>query len=304
MGVLLAARVVQALGAGSGPVVARAIVRDLYERDRAARMLAAMGTAQALTPILAPVLGGWVHVAAGWRAVFFALAAFGALFLAGAVAMVRETNVYAGPRAPRAGDEPSRLARLLSDRAFLGYVAVMALMFSGQFAFIAGSSFALITILGVAPQIYGFCFGSVAVGLMLGNLVSVRLTARAGIDRMILAGTMLGTVAGVVLAALPWLGVATVTTVIAPMFCFALALGLVLPNAMAGAIGPYPRMAGTASAVVGFVQMTASALYTIAVGHFYDGTLRPMTTAVATAGLAAMVGFWLLTWRRRTAGSA
>lgn len=300
MGVLLAARVVQALGAGAGPVVARAIVRDLYDRDRAARMLAAMGTAQALTPILAPVLGGWVHVAAGWRAVFFVLAGFGALFLLGAIGIVRETNVHAGPRGPRADDEPSRLARLLTDRAFLGYVAVMALMFSGQFAFIAGSSFALIVVLGVSPEVYGLCFGSVAIGLMIGNFLSVRLTSRLGIDRMILAGTVFGAMAGVVLAALPWLGVATVPTVIVPMFCYALGLGLVFPNAMAGAIAPYPLMAGTASAVVGFVQMTGSALYAIAVGHLYDGTLRPMTTAVATAGIAALVGFWLLTWRRRT----
>ncbi len=298
MGTLLAARVVQAVGAGSGPVVARAIVRDLYERERAARMLAAMGTAQALTPILAPVLGGWVHVAAGWRAVFVVLAGFGTLFLLGAVAIVRETNVHAGPRAPRRSDEPSRLARLLTDRAFVGYVAVMALMFSGQFAFIAGSSFALIAVLGVSPEIYGLCFGSVAVGLMTGNFLSIRLTSRLGIDRMILAGTIFGATAGVVLAVLPWLGIATVPTVIVPMFGYALGLGLVFPNAMAGAIAPYPLMAGTASAVVGFVQMTGSALYTIAVGHFDDGTLRPMTTAVATAGLAALAGFWLLTWRR------
>jgi MFS transporter, DHA1 family, multidrug resistance protein len=303
MRVLLAARVVQAVGAGCGPVVARAMVRDLYERERAARMLGAMGTAQALTPILAPIVGGWVHVAAGWRAVFFVLAGFGTLFLLGALGIVPETNVYAGPRAPRAADEPSRLARLLADRAFVGYVLVMALMFSGQFAFISGSSFALMVVLGVSATTYGVCFGSVAVGLMLGNFLSVHLTPRLGIDRMILAGTAFGAAAGAILAALAWMGVATVATVIVPMFCFALGLGLVLPNAMAGAIGPYPTMAGTASAVLGFVQMTGSALYAMAVGHLDDGTLRPMTTAVASAGAAALAGFWMLTWRCRQPGA-
>ena len=294
MGVLIAARVVQALGAGSGPVIARARVRDLYEPQRAARMLAAMGTAQAVTPILAPILGGWVHVLAGWRAVFFVLTGFGVLFCAGALAVVPETNVHAGAASAPAGDGPSRLVTLLSDRAFLGYVLVLALMFSGQFAFIAGSSFALIGVLGVTPTVYGVCFGSVACGLMLGNFLSVHLTARVGIDRMIRLGTAVGAGAGTLMAALAWLGIASVATVIVPMFAVALGLGLVMPNAMAGAIGPFPRMAGLASAVLGFLQMTGSALYAIAVSQFDDGTLRPMTTAVATAAVAALAAFTLL----------
>src|SRR6058998_884220 len=295
MSLLIAARVVQALGAGSGPVIARAVVRDLYEPERAARVLAAMGTAQALTPILAPIIGGWVHVLAGWRAVFVVLGAFGSAFLLTAWRIVPETNVYAGARAAEPG---GRVAALLRHPRYAAYVAAAALMFSGQFAFITGSSFALITILGVSPTAYGLCFGAVAVGLMAGNVVSVRVGPRLGIDTMIRGGTVIGAAAGVVMAALAWAGLASVATVIAPMFCYAFGLGWVLPNAMAGAIGPFPRMAGLAAAGAGFVQLTGSALYAIAVSRTYDGTLRPMTTAVATAGLAAFVTFaWLL--RRR-----
>jgi len=86
--------------------------------------------------------------------------------------------------------------------------------------------------------------------------------------------------------------------VIGPMFVFAVGLGLTLPNGMAGAVGPFPRMAGLAAAVAGFLQMTGSALYSVAVGHFYDGTARPMTTAIALAGVAALVCFWRLRGRR------
>jgi len=204
---------------------------------------------------------------------------------------VPETNVYAGARG---AGEGGGLAALLRHPRYAAYVAAAALMFSGQFAFITGSSFALITILGVPPTVYGLCFGAVAVGLMAGNFVSVRLGPRLGIDTMIGGGTMIGAAAGVVMAALAWAGVASVATVIAPMFCYAFGLGWVLPNAMAGAIGPFPRMAGLAAAGAGFVQLTGSALYAIAVSHTYDGTLRPMTTAVATAGIAALVTFALL----------
>jgi MFS transporter, DHA1 family, multidrug resistance protein len=111
---------------------------------------------------------------------------------------------------------------------------------------------------------------------------------------MLRAGTAIGAAAGIVMASLAWAGVATVASVIVPMFGFAFGLGFVLPNAAAGAIGPFPRMAGLASAVLGFVQLTGSALYAFAVSRFYDGTLRPMTTAVATAGVAAVVIFSLL----------
>jgi DHA1 family bicyclomycin/chloramphenicol resistance-like MFS transporter len=294
MGALIVARVAQALGAGSGPVIARAIVRDLYDAPRAARVLAAMGTAQALTPILAPIIGGWVHVLGGWRAVFLVLAGFGLAFVLAAWRIVPETNVYAGEH-----DAANRgVTALLEDPRYVAYVAAAALMFSGQFAFITGSSFALITILGLSPTAYGLCFGAVASGLMLGNFVSVRLGPRLGIDAMIRGGTVIGAVAGAVMAALAWAGAASVASIVVPMFGYAFGLGWVLPNAMAGAIAPFPRMAGLAAAGAGFVQLTGSALYAIAVSHTYDGTLRPMTTAVATAGVAAYVTF---AWRLRRA---
>jgi DHA1 family bicyclomycin/chloramphenicol resistance-like MFS transporter len=292
IGSLVAARVVQAFGAGSGPVIARAIVRDLYEPARAARILAAMGTAQALTPILAPVIGGWVHALAGWQSVFLVQGAFGAAFLLTAARVVPETNVHAG--GPAAEPLPRRLAGLLGHPRYLAYVAAAALMFGGQFAFITGSSFALIGVLGVSPTVYGGCFAAVATGLMAGNFVSVKIGQRVGIDAMIRAGAGIGAVAGLVMASLAWLGVQSVASVVGPMLGFAFGLGFVLPNAAAGAIGPFPRMAGLASAVLGFVQLTGSALYAIAVSQFYDGTLRPMTTAVATAGAIALAVFGLL----------
>src|SRR5438552_11376055 len=192
MGTLIAARVLQALGAASGPVVARAVVRDLYERERAARVLAYMGTAQALTPILAPVLGGYIHEGLGWRAVFFAQAGFGGLFLLLAAALLREPNIRRAPTALQPAQLLQNIATLLSDKAYLAYALANALMFGGQFAFISGSAFVLITLLGVSPSVFGRFFGAVAVGLMAGNFLSGRFGPRLGLDRTILGGTSLG----------------------------------------------------------------------------------------------------------------
>jgi MFS transporter, DHA1 family, multidrug resistance protein len=286
-GLLVAARVLQAFGAGSGPVVGRAVVRDLYEPAQAARILGYMGTAMALTPILAPIVGGFVHVAFGWRAVYLTLAACGAVFLGIAALLVRETNRRRDPDALRPGHLTTNVAELLTDRTFLGYVLVVALMFGGQFAFITGSSFVLIEVLSVSPDVYGLCFGLVALGIMTGSFVAGRFVSRVGIDGLIVTATRLGAVAGCVMAALALGGVWTVPAVIGPMYVFSVGVGIVLPTAVAGAIGPFPRTAGLASAVLGFLQLTAAAGYGIAVGRFYDGTPVPMAVAIAAAGLAA-----------------
>ncbi|HUM17235.1 MAG TPA: multidrug effflux MFS transporter [Candidatus Nitrosotalea sp.] len=297
IGILIGARVLQALGGGAGPVVARAVVRDLHERERAARVFSYMAMVQSLNPMLAPVVGGYVHESFGWRAVFYVLAAAGALFVALMAAGVRETNVRRDHTALQPGAMGRNLAVLLTDRAYLAYVLVNALMFGGQFAFISGSSFVLIGALGVSPSIFGLCFGAVALGLTTGTVLSGRFGARLGLDRTILCGTTIGAAAGLGLAALAWTGILTVAAIIAPMYVFAVGLGLTLPNGTAGAVGPFPRMAGLAAAVAGFLQMTGSALYSVAVGHFYDGTARPMTSAIALAGVSALVCFWWLRLR-------
>ncbi len=295
---LIAGRLLQALGAGSGPVVGRAVIRDLYEPERAARVLGYMGTAMALTPILAPILGGLIHVAFGWRAVYLALAACGALFLGVVALLVPETNRRRDPDALRPGHLATNVADLLGDRSFLGYTLVVALMFGGQFAFISGSSFVLIDVLAVPPDVYGLCFGLVAFGLMIGSFLAARLARRVGIDRLIAAATSLGALAGAVMAVLAWSGVWTVAAVIGPMCAFAVGVGIVLPTAVAGAIGPFPRTAGLASAVLGFLQLTTAAGYGMAVGRFYDGTPVPMAVAIAAAGLAAATAVRVIGMRR------
>ena len=118
-----------------------------------------------------------------------------------------------------------------------------------------------------------------------------------GIDGLIVAATCLGAVAGCLMAVLAWAGVWTVPAVIGPMYAFAVGVGVVLPTAVAGAIGPFPRTAGLASALLGFLQLTAAAGYGILVGRFYDGTPVPMAVAIAAAGATA-AGVALVRMRR------
>jgi len=298
--VLVPARVAQGFGAGSGPVVGRAIVRDVYPREHGARVLALMATAQALTPILAPILGGWLHVAFGWRSVFVVHAAAGTGFLAAARALVAETAPRHDPTAAGAG-LAAAFRTLASHRGFAGHVSAVALVFSGQFAFISGSAFVLIGSLGMRPERFGFAFGIVSFGLMTGSFLAARLTARLGVRRLVRLGSALAAAAGAVMAALPLAGVTRVAGIVAPMYAYAVAAGMVMPSGMAGAIGPFPRIAGTASALLGFVQMAGAAAYAVAVSRFYDGTARPMTLAIAASGLACLASSALLLRREHEA---
>ena len=137
------------------------------------------------------------------------------------------------------------------------------------------------------------------IGVILGSTIGGRITLRFGIDRMLLAATPLAAAAGLVMAALAWSDVHHVAAIIAPMFVYTLALGIILSQSIAGAVSPFPQIAGIASALLGFLQMTLASLAGLAVGQLYDASERPMATVIALMGVASMATYWLLVWRRQ-----
>lgn len=300
---LIAWRFVQAVGACSGPVLGRAVVRDIYGRDGAARMLAYIAMAMSLAPAAGPVLGGYLTAWFGWRASFWLLAGFGALVLAGVAAVLGETNRHRDPLATRPRRLAANYATLARHRFYAGCVLVVAFTYSGIFSFISGSSFVLIDGLGLSPEHYGMCFATIAIGYMIGSFIAGRLSTRLGIERMIALGSGLSAVAGLAMAGLAAAGMANVAAVVAPFAAYMVGAGLTLPNAFAGAVGPFPAMAGLASALMGFVQMTVAAVVGIAIGHMTDGDSRPMAFAVLLVALAAGLAFLTLV-RTRPAAAA
>jgi len=297
IGFLIAARFLQALGACAGVVLGRAVVRDVYGRERAAKALSYMSMAMALAPALGPILGGYLQVWFGWRANFLVLASFGASCLLAVFLLLPETNPSRDAAATRGAQMLRNYLTLARDPAYVGYVLVGAFAYGGIFAFISGSSFVLIDVLGLSPDRYGLCFGAVVVGYMIGTFASGRLSLAVGLDRLILAGTLVGLAGGVLALGLALSGVLGVAAVVAPTFLYLIGAGLMLPNAIAGAIGPYPTMAGTASAFLGVVQMGLAACIGIAVGHLHDGTARGMFAATAAVAAGALASYLLLVRR-------
>ncbi|MDX1710049.1 MAG: multidrug effflux MFS transporter [Rhodovibrionaceae bacterium] len=288
---LIAARFVQALGACVGPVLGRAVVRDVFGQARAATVLSYMGVAMALAPALGPILGGYLEIWFGWRSSFLALFAFALIGLAGVIALLPETNVWRDSRATGAAGLAANYRALLASRRYKGFLLVFASAYAGIFAFISGSSFVLIDTLKLAPNLYGLSFGAIVAGYMAGTLASGRLTERLGIERMVQVGigfALAGSLTGVACAAA---GLLSLAAVLAPVFVFMVGTGFMLPNAMAGAIGPFSRMAGTASSLLGFVQMILAAVVGVAVGRTTAETALPMSLAIAAMALLALAAY-------------
>lgn len=287
---LVAARLVQAIGACAGPVLGRAVVRDVYGREGAARMLSLIGAAMALAPLIGPVVAGYLVVAFGWQSSFLVLMIYGVLVLLGIFTALGETNPHLG-ETTSVGQMLRNYRAFLRNREWLGYVLCNSAAYAGLFAFISGSSHVFIKVLGLAPHLFGLCFSAMVAGYIGGTMLSARMVMRLGIERMVMAGALLCAVSGLAMAALAVSGIESVLSVLAPVIFFAAGVGLVMPNSMAGAIGPFPTMAGAASALLGFIQMTIGALVGIGVGAAFDGTARPMAVTIALTGIGAIAAY-------------
>jgi MFS transporter, DHA1 family, multidrug resistance protein len=286
---LIFGRILQGLAAGSGPAISRAIVRDIYGKARSAQIMSYMATAMALAPISAPILGGFLQAYFGWQSVFYILGLMGALFFLTFVFVVPESNTQIDTKALQLNRLFGNYTELLSNRQYIGNTLLTTMLFCGILAFLANSSFVLIDTLGLSPKVYGFCFGTVAFGVMVGAFTSGRLSKRIDHSHLITVGTLISSGAGLLMAALALAGIFNVFTIIGPLFLFTTGGGMLRPLAMAAAIIPFPEKAGLASALMGFIQMFSAGIFAIIFGHTYGGTAMPMIAAIALSGMAALL---------------
>jgi DHA1 family bicyclomycin/chloramphenicol resistance-like MFS transporter len=285
---LIVARFLQALGA-SGPIVlARAIVRDLYEGPRAGRELSRMATIMGLVPAIAPTFGGLIHEFAGWRANFLTTLLIG-LIAAGMVSLALPETLRSKSDKPLSPLGVLRGFRsLLAHRGYASYLVLAMLTFGGLFAFISGSSFVLQDHYGLSEFVFGLAFGTCVTGFITGAVIAARLAPRLGLDRLIGIGTVCLAAGGLIMLAAVLFGPEHPASVVVPMMLYMFGVAFVMPQAMAGALTPFPDRAGAAASLLGFVQMTFAAIVGIGVGHLLEGRAWPLPAAIASLGCASL----------------
>jgi MFS transporter, DHA1 family, multidrug resistance protein len=291
---LIASRALQALGGAGGIVLARAIVRDLYSGTRAGRELSLIGAVMALAPVFAPLVGGVLQTTLGWRSVFFTLVVAGMAGAAIVWPLMPETlsQRAAHPVTPASMLKSYRV--VARNPAYLAYLGIASTSFAGLFAWISGSSFVLQYLYGLTPFQFGVAFAVGSAGYMAGTTLAARLVMRHELDRTLGYGAAAMAGGGIAMVLAVALGLTSAAALVLPMALYLAGLGMVLPQAIAGAMTPFPERAGAASALLGFVQQSAAALCGALVGALLGSTAWPLAGMIAAMGCATL-GLWIAT---------
>jgi MFS transporter, DHA1 family, multidrug resistance protein len=284
---LLLFRFIQGVGACVGPTLARAVARDVFGPKRAARALSLIAMLMALAPAIAPTMGSILMLWLPWPSIFVFLAVYG-------VAMLVLIRIFLAESLPqRQSLHPLSIARnygqLLRSPMFMIATFASGFVYAGLLAYLSSSSFVYIDMLGVPVQYFGFIFLTSVAGYMLGSALSARLSRSYDSEQTVLVGAALAAAA----VGAMWLGTLllprSVTVLALPMMFYSTGMGLVLPNAMAVALRPFPHIAGTASALLGFIQMSLSASATALVGTYLKDTPAPMLNFMLLITLFALL---------------
>jgi MFS transporter, DHA1 family, multidrug resistance protein len=295
---LIAFRVLAGAGACAGMVIPRAIVRDLHTGVEATRLTSLLMLVFSVSPILAPLAGSVMIALADWRGIFWAVT------VAALLAMGMMSIWLTESRAPAArvgSDLRGALAAygtLLRDRHFLGLTFIGAFSMSGFFVYLANSSFVLIEHYGLTPAQYSLCFSANAAAFIGVAQFTGRLVARLGLPRVVRLGvTGFGALAGVL-----WLcfaaGLSALPMLLGLVFVSFGFLGLVVPTTSVLALETHGQIAGTASALLGTLQMVTGAAVIATLSLFVDGTALPMVSGIAACAAVAGVMTWLTLGRQ------
>ena len=288
VGVLIAWRVVQAVGASACVVIGRAIIADLFEGRQAARILSLLTAVMIIAPMLGPTIGAQILAVASWRVVFLVLTLIGAATLAVLFRIVPESLPDHMRSAPGRIIEPGQFAVLLRNRAFSTYALVNMCITAGVFAYVAGSAFFFITYQELSPEAFGLIFAAGALAIIIASIVNARLVPRFGTNRMLLVGIVLALLATSSLLTMVWLD-ASVYLMIASIVGFNGATGFISANAIAGGLSMVSEGRGRASALLGASQYGGGVIGSAVLGLISNGTMYPLAIVLVVSSIAGLI---------------
>lgn len=283
---LIVARVLLGIAAAAEAVVGLAIIKDLYSEKQQVKALALLGMVIAITPAVAPILGGYIHVVWGWQANFIVISAMAAVALA-FVAWLLPESTTPDPSSLRLSVISARYQALLRNSDFITHSALLGVTFGLMFVFIIGAPFVLIDLLSVPPDQFGFYQAGIVLTFFFGSLLASRLADDWDAFRLMSMGVFIVLLGTITLSLVILGGYLTPYTLTASFMIMTFGMGPLFAVAPSRALRSIEGNAGSASAMLNGIEQTTAGMAAVLISIFHDGTARPM--ALVTMLLAVLM---------------
>jgi DHA1 family bicyclomycin/chloramphenicol resistance-like MFS transporter len=284
-------RFIQALGGCVGMVAPSAVVRDVFPVDQSARVFSTLILILGVSPILAPTLGGYIVSIWGWQPIFTVTAGITLLILLLVHFKLPETRKADKTFSLKPSNILGNFREVLKDPQFITYALAGNIVSAGLFAYLAGSPFVFMELFKVSQEAYGWIFGLIAAGLITSSQINTLLLKKYKSDQILKTVQGVQLCIGIVLVAGSIGGFFNLTGLIIVIMLFLSCQGFIFPNSAALAMAPFTNLAGSASAVMGSMQMAMGSLASALVGIFFNGTMIPMVVIML---VFSMIGYIVL----------
>ncbi|SFX18882.1 Bcr/CflA family multidrug efflux MFS transporter [Marinospirillum alkaliphilum] len=289
---LIAARFLQALGAAAASVLARAIVRDLFPLNEAARVLSLMHLVTMIATLMAPLIGGYLILLTGWRSLFVVLFVFAALVLLACIWKIPETH-HGSSRGSSLAAVFKAYGLILLHPVALGYILCMSLTFAGMFAYITASPFVYIDYFGISPQTYAWLFSLNIGGIILLVSLNARYVGRLGTQRLLWLAAALAASSGLLMLTAGITGWGGLPLIVVALLGFVSVTGVLGANCMASLLSHFPERAGAAAGIAVACQFGLGAVASGLVSWLHDGSPLAMALVIGATGLGSLVALTL-----------
>ncbi|MGF6355623.1 DHA1 family bicyclomycin/chloramphenicol resistance-like MFS transporter [Paenibacillus sp. 4624] len=287
MGSFVVLRFIQGLAGAAGIVIARAVVRDVYEGPELTRFFSLLMLINGVAPIAAPIIGGQILTYTSWRGVFILLSLIGALALFAVIFGLGETLPTQKRSSGGLKQTLLTFGSIARNRRFMGYALTQGFAMAGMFAYISGSPFVLQKIYGVSPQMFSICFAINGLGIIFASQIAGRLAGKVSETRLLIAGLLMAAVGGTSLLIAILAGGGLISVLI-PLFMVVSSVGLINTASFALAMADQAKAAGSASALIGVMTFLFGGLVAPLVGLGGEHTAVPMGIVIACADLGAL----------------
>lgn len=299
---LISARAVQGMAAAASPAAGRAVVRDIWQGNEAARVMSYVTMAVIIAPLVAPSLGGVMIIYWSWRSIFWMLLAAGVAAILAILLWMPETHGPERRGDVRLKDHFKAYRFVLRRKRALAYLVCGGLSYAAVFAYITSSSVVYIELYGVDPTYFGLYFGLNVVGLFLGTFINSQLVTRFGYHNMIAAAVIVSLVGSVFLLGVSLTEWGGLPTIMAGLFLTVAPASMLGANCTTGLMDLFPKNAGGAVALFGVAQFGLGSLASLMSGLIFVGSTLSMSVPMILCSIGSFAGMlWLFATLRQEA---